>query len=91
LFPENYDDKLAVLVKPADNVFELYRLGSAIAAITHLLDDKPTGELAYLDIVFSLSNASSLLGTFTADKFVPLDTCKANARKLEDLLDRTVT
>jgi hypothetical protein len=41
--------------------------------------------------VFSLSNASSLLGTFTADKFVPLDTCKANARKLEDLLDRTVT
>jgi hypothetical protein len=91
LFSEKYEDKLATAVKPADNVFELYRLGVAIAAISRLFDEKPAAEITYVDIVFLLSNASSILGTFTEDKFVPLDTCKANAVKLENLLDRTVS
>ena len=71
-------------MRPVDNVFDLYRLGRAISEISRVLSTKQAYQITYTDLYGDLSQAQPLIESVVNDKLIPLDTCRATARKLQN-------
>ena len=78
---------LPLIMRPLDNVFELYRLGGAISALSRALRARRSEGIRFTDILNQLMIVQPLLSSLVADTFVPLDTCKANAVALTSTLE----
>ncbi len=78
-------------MRPADNVFDLYRLGAALSSLSKALAVKPNHEITFTDVYFDITPIQPLIESVVKDQFIPLDTCKANAQKLRDLLTEITT
>jgi hypothetical protein len=74
------------IMRPADNVFDLYRLGAALSSLSKAIAAKPHHEISFTDVYFEITPVQPLIESVCKDQFIPLDTCKANALKLRDLL-----
>jgi hypothetical protein len=74
------------IMRPADNVFDLYRLGAALSSLAKAIAAKPNHEITFTDIYFEITPVQPLIESVCKDQFIPLDTCKANAQRLRDLM-----
>ncbi len=74
-------------MRPADNVFDLYRLGAALSTLSRTLASKKSQEINFTDAYSSIRSVQPLIESVANDQFIPLDTCTANALKLSDLLE----
>lgn len=77
-------------MRPADNLFELYRLGQALFPLSRTLNERPLAELTMNDLLGDLANVQRLLAPIISDKLIPLDTCKTTASKLAILVSDLV-
>jgi hypothetical protein len=77
-------------MRPADNLFELYRLGQALFQLSRTLNERPLAELTMNDLLGDLANVQRLLAPIISDKLLPLDTCKTTATNLEILVSDLV-
>ena len=78
-------------MRTADNVFDLYRLGAAVSDLSKGIASKRSHEITFTDVYSLLQSVQPLIESVVRDQFIPLDTCKANALKLRDMLASTAS
>lgn len=73
-------------MRTADNIYDLYRLGTAISEVNRKISSKPVNQVTHLDVYTEFQTLAIMIEGIIEDKVVPLDTCKSTAKSLRDSL-----